>query len=198
MRYEKGHKETTHRHILETASARFRRDGVENVGVSEIMAEAGLTHGGFYSHFASKADLVREAVNDASRLSRERFAKRIDEGGLEHWIRFYLRDAHRDHPESGCVAAALVAELARQPESTRATFTDNFHRLFSDIEGHLPPGTPPKRRRQLAIGIFSTVMGALQLARAAGDSALSEEILEGGIASALALAQAPAAEKEPS
>ena len=83
MRYEKGHKEATRQRIVETAAARFRKDGIEGVGVADLMAEAGLTHGGFYSHFASKEELVREAMNAASSRSQANFAQRIAESGLE-------------------------------------------------------------------------------------------------------------------
>ena len=189
MRYEKGHKETTRQRILETAAARFRRDGLEKVGVAEIMADAGLTHGGFYSHFKSKEELIREALGVASNQSRKRFARRIEEGGLENWIRSYMRPEHRDHPENGCAAAALASELARHPKSSRAKFAGNFERLFTEIAEQLPRGGTPARRRAKAIGIFATMMGAIQLARASGDAALSDEILESGIENALALAE---------
>ena len=66
MRYEKGHKETTRRRIIETAAARFRKDGIEGVGLADLMAEAGLTHGGFYSHFSSKEALVQAAMEEAA------------------------------------------------------------------------------------------------------------------------------------
>src|SRR5277367_6434987 len=126
MRYEKGHKETTRRRIIETAAARFRKDGIESVGVADLMAEAGLTHGGFYSHFASKEDLVKAALEEASAHSVRNFARRIEEGGLEAWIRGYLRKEHRDHPEKGCVAAALGSEVVRHPKTTRKVFSENL------------------------------------------------------------------------
>jgi TetR/AcrR family transcriptional repressor of nem operon len=188
MRYEKGHKETTRRRILETASVRFRRDGIDGVGVADLMSEAGLTHGGFYSHFSSKEDLVRQAVEEASLRSQERFNRRIEEGGLEAWIRNYMRSGHRDHPELGCVVAPLVSEIARHPKATRAAFTGILSEVLASIETHLSAVKSPARRRT-AIAIFATVMGSIQLARAVSDSGLSEEILEAGLASALALAR---------
>ena len=189
MRYEKGHKEATRQRIVETAAARFRKDGIEGVGLADLMAEAGLTHGGFYSHFSSKEDLVRAAVEEASCVSSSRFAKRTEEGGLESWIRFYLQTSHRDHPERGCVAAALVGELARHPDSTRESFTENLSKVISSISGLLPGRQTPEVKRRTAIAIFSTLIGALQMARAVSDPALSEEILEAGTNTALAMAQ---------
>ncbi len=107
MRYEKGHKEATRQRIIETAAARFRRDGLENVGVAEVMAEAGLTVGGFYSHFYSKEELISEALEAAACQSRGRFERRMEEGGLENWIRMYMRLENRDHPEIGCAVGCF-------------------------------------------------------------------------------------------
>lgn len=191
MRYEKGHKEETHRKIVETAAARFRKDGIESVGVADLMAEAGLTHGGFYSHFSSKEDLVRAAMEEASCHSASNFARRIEEGGLEQWIRSYLRTGHRDHPEKGCAAAALASELARRPKSSRKVFSESLERLTDSIVSHLPASLTPAEKRRTAIAIFSTLMGALQMARAVVDPAHSEEILEAGTACALKLAGIP-------
>lgn len=189
MRYEKGHKETTRRRIIETAANRFRKDGIEGVGLADLMAEAGLTHGGFYSHFSSKEDLVKAAMEEAASRSAEKFNQRIEEGGLEAWIRSYLRTGHRDHPEQGCALAALASELARHPKATRKGFTERLEKLTSAIESHLPAGMASALKRKTAVGIFSTLVGAIQMARAVDDPGLSDEILESGIASALTLAQ---------
>jgi AcrR family transcriptional regulator len=170
MRYEKGHKEATRHRIVETAAARFRRDGIDAVGVADLMGEAGLTHGGFYSHFSSKEELVRAEV------------------GLEGWIRHYLRPGHRDHPERGCMVAALGSELARHPAGTRSVFGKKDGTLMGELIKQLPETIPAARRRQVAVGVFATMVGALQLARLNRDDAASAEILEAGIASALALA----------
>jgi AcrR family transcriptional regulator len=189
MRYEKGHKETTRRRIVETAAARFRKDGINGVGLADLMAEAGLTHGGFYSHFASKEDLVQAAMEEASSRSAQRFSQRIEEGGLEAWIRSYLRTGHRDHPERGCAVAALASELARHPKSTRQGFTERLVKFTAAIQSHLPSTMTPARKREIAVGIFSTLIGALQMSRAVNNPRLSDEILEAGIVSALTLAQ---------
>jgi AcrR family transcriptional regulator len=189
MRYEKGHKEATRRRIVETAAARFRKHGIGEVGLADLMAEAGLTHGGFYSHFASKEDLVREAMEEASNYSVRNFERRIGEGGLEAWIRGYLRAGHRDHPEGGCVVAALASELARHPKMTRESFSANLAGRIAAIESHLPARLSRAQKRKTAIGIFSTLVGALQMARAVTDPKLSDEILEAGITTALSLAK---------
>ncbi len=189
MRYEKGHKEATRKRIVETAAASFRKDGIDNVGVADLMAQAGLTHGGFYSHFSSKEDLVQAVMEEAAAHSVQNFGRRIDEGGLEAWIRGYLRTGHRDHPELGCVVPALAAELARHPVASRQTFTDRLATLAKAVEPHLPAKMSPALKKKTAIGIFSTMVGALLMARAVNDPQLSDQILEAGITSALALAQ---------
>ena len=189
MRYEKGHKEITRRRIIETAAARFRKDGIEGVGVADLMAEAGLTHGGFYSHFASKEDLVRAAIEEASGDSAQNFDRRVQEGGLEAWIRGYLRTGHRDHPEKGCIVATLATELARHPGSTRKGFTQKLEKVTTAITEHLPTHIAPALKRKTAVGIFATLVGAIQMARAVDNPELSDQLLEAGIASALTLAQ---------
>ena len=190
MRYEKGHKQATRQRIIETAAARFRRDGIEAVGVADLMAEAGLTHGGFYSHFKSKEDLIQAAAQEAATQSRARFFQRTSEGGLEAWIRGYLRTEHRDHPERGCPVPTLAAELARHPKSTRTGFAEILERFPEAIDPFLP-ALPPAAKRKMAFGIFGTLIGSMQMARAVTDPAMSDEILEAGIQSALRLAQAP-------
>ena len=195
MRYEKGHKEETRQRIMETAAARFRKEGIESVGVADIMAEAGLTVGGFYSHFSSKEELVREAMNASSDRSRIRFDQRIEEGGLESWIRYYLSPGHRDHPEVGCSAAALGAELARHPKASRECFGGNMDRVVRAVEKHLPASIKPAQRRKTAIALFSMLIGAVQMARTVTCAEMSEEILAAGLAAALALAQIPQSKK---
>src|SRR5215207_9759147 len=106
MRYEKGRKEQTRKRIVDVASARFRARGIEATGVAGLMADAGLTHGGFYAHFRSKDDLAREAIAEAHAQSRETWTKEVQaakergEDGLETIVRRYLRTAHRDRPEA--------------------------------------------------------------------------------------------------
>jgi len=185
MRYEKGHKEATRQRIVETAATEFRRNGIDGIGVADVMAKAGLTHGGFYSHFKSKEELVRAAIEEAAKKSR--FRKIAEEGGsLEQLVRMYLRPETRDEPERGCAIAALVSEIGRHSLQTRKGLTTSVERLVGIIESRLPEGMAD--RRKTAIGIFSAIMGALQLARTVSDKKLSDQILEAGIEAALNLA----------
>ncbi|WP_158813420.1 TetR/AcrR family transcriptional regulator [Methylocapsa sp. S129] len=195
MRYEKGHKDATRKHIVKVASERFRRDGVEAVGVAGLMADAGLTHGGFYSHFASKEELVRAATVDALEGGRAQLARAAIDGGLEGIVRAYLRPAHRDASARGCAFAALTPEIARHPRATRATFTGEFKAHVDLIASHLPEKDAGENQRA-ALAIFSLMMGALQLARAVVDKDLSDRILQSGTDAALALANAGAVARD--
>jgi TetR/AcrR family transcriptional regulator, transcriptional repressor for nem operon len=188
MRYEKGHKDATRKRIVDVASKRFRKEGVEAVGLAGLMADAGLTHGGFYAHFKSKEDLVREAVTDAFGQSNAGFerAARDNDDGFATIIHGYLTPEHRDRPDLGCVAAALVSEIARHTEPTRQAFTGRLNDLINLVEAQLPTA-PPGRRRKCATAIVALMMGSLQLARAETDTARSAEILESGAEAAFAL-----------
>jgi AcrR family transcriptional regulator len=188
MRYDKAHKDITRQRIIEVASQRFRRDGIAAAGLAGVMADAGLTHGGFYAHFDSKEALVRETLTEAFGRTNQEFAQRAEEheGGLEAVIRHYLSPSHRGRSDKGCAAAVLAPEIARHPNATRRVFNAQLDPLIGLIEAHLPEG-PEDARRSAAIGIFSVMMGALQLARAQPDPLLSDRILESGIAAALIL-----------
>jgi TetR/AcrR family transcriptional repressor of nem operon len=189
MRFEKGHKAATRQKIIENAAARFRQDGIAATGIAGLMADAGLTHGGFYAHFGSKEELVREAVEAAAAASQARLQRAgAQASGLEGYIRAYLRPAHRDAPAQGCVIAALGAELARHEPETRAAFSVQIETLLARIADQLPAEQSPEARREAAIGIFGVMNGTLQLARAVADEALSNQILASGIAAALKLA----------
>jgi AcrR family transcriptional regulator len=188
MRYEKGHKDTTRRHILDVASAQFREKGVAAVGLAGIMAEAGLTNGAFYTHFESKEDLVRAVLLDALTRREQRLRANLDSNiGLEATLRDYLSTRHRDGAGAGCPTAALVAEIARHPKKTRDAFTEKFSDIIPLISAQMPDGTADERRRN-AMAIYAIMVGALQLARAVNDKKLSDEILENAVEAALRLA----------
>lgn len=191
MRYEKGHKDATRRKILDVAGRQFRRDG-SAAGVATVMAEAGLTHGGFYAHFKSKDALFAAALAEVQQTGCDAIAKLAAEGGIAAVIRAYLRPQHRDRPERGCAAAALAPEVARAGRLARSVFTAESRRYFEVLAAALPPAVPPVRRLSTAIGVFGAMMGTLQLARAVSDPELSDQILEAGAAAALRLAQVEA------
>jgi AcrR family transcriptional regulator len=177
MRYEKGRKDTSRRRIMDVAVERFRSDGIAGSGLATIMKDAGLTNGAFYPHFPSKADLVRETLSDA--LSKQAIWLRevLDEGGLDRVIDIYLSPEHRDNPGLGCASAALLPELARQPEETRGMYAKQSRILVLLLAETLPPDV--EAREDVACAIFATLIGTLQLARAV-DKETSGRILQAG------------------
>ncbi|GAA0904645.1 TetR/AcrR family transcriptional regulator [Rothia nasimurium] len=192
MRYEKGHKEQTRQKIIEAASERFRSDGIDAVGVVSLMNDVGLTQGGFYNHFGSKEDLVRECVATGASTAAERMAAKVAASRGDSYralVNNYLSSDHRDHPETGCVAATLSAEVARRPSETRAAFTEGYGGMVELIVSTLPDAVRGKRRRALAMSVFSSLVGSLSLARAVDDTTLSDEILSLGRQSAMELVE---------
>jgi TetR/AcrR family transcriptional repressor of nem operon len=190
MRYGKEHKEETHRKVVEAASRRFRKDGIEATGVVDLMADVGLTHGGFYAHFSSKETLVKEAIAAASLKSRTHLQREIDKARaegrdpLEAIVRTYLTTLHRDRPDRGCCVAALGSEIARHPRKTREAFTEGLDKTLAIIASALPESATSQRKEK-ACAVFSTMIGTLQLSRAVSDSALSQSVIDAGIAAAL-------------
>jgi AcrR family transcriptional regulator len=189
MRYDKEHNDLTRQRILDVASRQFREDGVAAVGLAGIMTEAGLTNGAFYTHFKSKEDLVRAVLSNALGMREQTLRTASESGaGLEATIRDYLSSRHRDHPGRGCPTAALVAEIARRPKRTRDAFTDRVSKFIALIASQLRAGSASERRRN-AVAIYGMMVGTLQLARAVNDKRLSDQILQGGVSAALALAR---------
>jgi len=185
MRYEKGRKEASRQKIMEVAAERFRSDGIAATGLAAIMSDAGMTNGAFYPHFKSKAELVRETV--AAATSATRFGDLIAEDGLETAIATYLSPEHRDDPGQGCPLAALLPELARQPLETRRVYVDNFLALARQLGSALPAKT--KDPEAVAMAIYATLIGSVQLARAAEGTDLSDRILAAGRDAVRALAE---------
>ena len=187
MRYDKGHKDASRQRIMEVAGARFRSDGIAATGLAAIMSDAGLTNGAFYPHFKSKADLVRESVAAAMDDQCRALRQIIADGGLEAALAAYLSPEHRDAPESGCTLAALLPELARQPLDTRSVYMERFLEAAAEIASSLPPEISDST--DVAIAIYATLIGTLQLARAVSGTPLSNRILNSGKEAARELAR---------
>jgi TetR/AcrR family transcriptional repressor of nem operon len=186
MRYEKGHKDATRRHVIEVASKQFRKGGIDAVGVAAVMSAAGLTNGAFYSHFKSKDALVKESICAALEEQKGTLREAVRSGRLEDAVRYYLSPQHRDDASSGCPSSALIAELSRQPRQTRSAYADGLSGLFDLLVEGLP-GESLDARRSKAISLLGTMIGVLQLARAVTDKALSAEMLSSGLNAALAI-----------
>src|SRR5947207_5347406 len=140
MRYDKNHKQATRQRIVEAAGRRFKRDGIDGAGLAAVMSDAGLTNGAFYAHFASKEDLVANALADQLRAQRQSLdSQPSDRAGLEAFIRSYLSPEHRDQRADGCPSAALLDEVARRPAATRQVFTAELMAEIDDIASRLDP-----------------------------------------------------------
>lgn len=169
-------KAASHERIVKAASRRIRRDGVDNVGVAELMNQAGLTHGGFYRHFESRDDLVAEAIAEALAQGSQRVqasAKLSGPSALAAIVDGYLSRLHRDKPETGCAVAALPTDVARCGPRARAAYSRQV-RAYLELLTDLTPDRDPDQAHL----ILASVVGALLLARAVDDRGLSDEILE--------------------
>lgn len=157
--------------IVETASALFRERGYDGVGVAELMAAAGLTHGGFYKHFASKADLMAEAMQYGFAHSAEKLAG----ASREQFIAGYLSRQHRDNKGQGCVMSALGTDASRQSETIKATFAAGLKQQLAQLSQEQDADG---KRRADVIDTLAHLVGAMVLSRACpDDSPLADEIL---------------------
>jgi len=157
--------------ILEAASRLFRERGYDGVTVAEVMGAAGLTHGGFYGHFASKEELIAETL--AMTLARTVYP----EADLAAYATAYLSPQHRDDRAGGCPVAALGGETIRQSAETRAAMTAGLRRQIDRFTA-TAPGASAAERRRAAIGSWAAMLGGVILARLSDDPALSDEVLE--------------------
>jgi TetR/AcrR family transcriptional repressor of nem operon len=181
MRVSKEKAAQNRQDILTAAARLFREQGVSATGVDAITEDAGLTHGAVYSHFGSKEAIAAEAMRLAFQGSKRRWQRLAERKGVEKAftaiVAEYLSREHRDAPGQGCVVAALGADVARQPQSVREAFTEEFKDALAFL-AEMMPGDDPARRREDAIAAFAAMAGALMLARAVSDETLSDVILK--------------------
>ncbi|MGH7789826.1 MAG: TetR/AcrR family transcriptional regulator [Candidatus Binatia bacterium] len=181
MRVSKEAAADNRRRILTAAARLFRTHGIDRAGVDAITQAAGLTHGAFYSQFESKEEVVAEALGLVLDASRELWAHDASakdrKDSLEGIIERYLSPRHRDSLGAGCAVAALGSDIARQPKKVRRVFTRRLAEGLELLAG-LVPGRVASRRYDKAIRLYSTMVGALILARAVDEDALSRRILQ--------------------
>ncbi|MGA7778026.1 MAG: TetR/AcrR family transcriptional regulator [Paraburkholderia sp.] len=184
MPWDEKHKQTTRERIVAVAARAIRARGPNGVSVAEIMKEAGLTHGGFYAHFASKDDLLAEATRYAT-METLQFLEKLaaDAAGrtpaLADIADAYLGDLHCAHPERGCVLAACGAELARADDATRSVLRENVRSYLTWLQGRGDgdDGAHRGKTEREAIGTLATMIGGIILARAVGDPAEAAKVL---------------------
>lgn len=162
--------------ILTEAAVLFREKGFDAVSVAEVMKAAGLTHGGFYGHFASKDDLIAETVAHVT----------TGEGGGKGFNAFaasYLSPRHRDASGQGCPTAALASGLRHQSAEARqamaAGIEDQLSRIAAAIQRDSTVGIDPAELRRRAIGSWSAMVGAVIMARSVEEPGLADELLAG-------------------
>lgn len=185
MRVTRAESEKNRERITETAARLFRERGFDGIGVAELMKVVGLTHGGFYGHFSSKEDLMAQACEHALKRSLDALQHAAEHGGenaLSAVASTYLSATHRDQPADGCMLAALGAEAARHDSPVRGVFTQGV-RSVVDALTQLLPGDSTGRKRERALTIYASMVGAIVLARAVDDAELSEEMLKSVLAS---------------
>jgi TetR/AcrR family transcriptional regulator, transcriptional repressor for nem operon len=179
MPWSRDHKAQTREKIIDAAAAAFRARGAGSVALSDVMKEAGLTHGGFYAHFKSKDDLIAAALKSVNEVRLARFDDAPARSGaskLDAAVDVYLTSRHREHPEDGCTIATLGSELARVNGKARAQIDANARAWLAAFADCAPGSTQACRSRE-ATGAFAAMIGGLILARAVEDPHESDRIL---------------------
>lgn len=172
-------KALSHERIVDAAARAIRREGYAGVGVADVMKEAGLTHGGFYAHFPSRDALLAAAMERAGRDGADRIIKSMAErqaqgaSPLRAWVETYLSDKHLANCEGGCPVSALASEMPRQSPEVQEVSAARVQRLVGAVRQVLPASAG----EHAAAAVTSTLVGALQLARALGDSAEGRAVL---------------------
>jgi len=178
MKVTKAQAQANRAHIVETASTLFRERGYDGVGIADLMAGAGFTHGGFYKHFGSKADLMAEAATCGFAQTAAK-AEGVD---AMEFVKHYLSREHRDAPGDGCTMAALCGDAARQTESIKTAFAAGVESLLANLAnqcGATEEGDQCGDARAKRIDVIAQVIGAIVLSRACpDDSPLADEILD--------------------
>jgi TetR/AcrR family transcriptional regulator, transcriptional repressor for nem operon len=183
MGYSQAQKAENRQRVLENASRQIREHGIEALGVADCMRSAGLTHGAFYGHFASRDALIVEALEYALSQSKERMAaQEIDAGKrgetpLQSIAEALLDERHVKNPGSGCALCALAGEARHANPDIRAMLTRYLHGLTSRVAHATSSGD-----EKSALGIVATIVGAITLARAVDDDELARSILSSSLA----------------
>ena len=177
-------KEATHERIVGAAARAIRRSGYSGTGVADIMKDAGLTHGGFYAHFASREAMLAEAADQAGAESVATLtrvaAAAPPQQALRSLIRAYLSKEHVEDAETGCPVAALGSEMPRQAASVRRAATRRIKEVIDLVTRYSPDrGEPGSHAR--ALTTVATMVGALVLARAVDDPRLSQALREASL-----------------
>ncbi|WP_158749270.1 TetR/AcrR family transcriptional regulator [Acidobacterium sp. S8] len=182
MRYRPEHKAEVHQKIVKDASRRVRTEGLNGAGVAAVMRDTGLTHGGFYKHFESKDELLLESLREAFREIADNLAHAAEQSRSEEpWkaiVKTYLSLEYCDHAERGCPLTALGPELARVDKGMKGQI---LAELVNYKDRMLPfmPGRRSTDKERAFFAIFSTMIGAVEIARILPEPAMREKVLAG-------------------
>lgn len=174
MKVTKAQAEANRAHVVETASKLFRERGFDGIGVADLMAAAGFTHGGFYKQFGSKADLMAEAM--ACGIAQT--TAMSDGVDAPTFVGHYLSREHRDARSTGCTMAALGADAARQPDLVRVAFEEGVENLVATLMRKSGASADAAQVRARILDTLAHAVGALVMSRACpDDSPLADEFL---------------------
>lgn len=174
-------KEENYQRLLSIAAKAFRRKGLDGVSVPELMKAAGLTHGGFYRHFASRDELVAEALDRAFDDARVDLIEELkpDASGslLPGFIETYLSPHHRDNPGRGCVLAALSSDVQHGSKGARNVYTQRFRRYIREITELMHADGDEEK----AMALLSLLAGSVIISRALSDESLAKSVLDASL-----------------
>ena len=180
MRYEPDHKARVHRRIVRNASRQLRSKGLNGPAVTTLMKAAGLTHGGFYRHFGSRDDLVVEAIDESLEELRDRLIAAAKQAepceGWKAMVRSYLSLEPCDRPDEGCPIAALAPDMARTRPALKQRIAAAVLKLRQEILPFMP-GHSAEEKAANFLAIFSSMVGAIAIARTMPDPAVRQRIL---------------------
>jgi TetR/AcrR family transcriptional repressor of nem operon len=180
MRYRPEHKAEIHQKIVKDASRRIRNEGITGAAVSAVMQDAGLTHGGFYKHFGSKDELLMESLSEAFRDIADRLAQAAEQSQPETaWkaiVKTYLSLEYCDHFEYGCPLTALAPELARIDQAMKPRIFEELKKYRSRMLPFMP-GRRTADKERAFFAIFSTMVGAVEIARMLPEPVMREKVL---------------------
>ncbi|WP_378946275.1 TetR/AcrR family transcriptional regulator [Mesorhizobium sp. ANAO-SY3R2] len=198
MRASRKQAEENRKRVIAASSALFRERGFDGIGIVDLMKSAGLTQGGFYKQFASKEDLSRVACEQAHDENLVFWRDYLDgatddQKALAAFVRAYLSPTHRMQPDKGCMLAALAPEARRREQPVRAVFAKAIDD-YAEMLCPLMPAANGAEQRKAALALLAQMVGALSLARAVPDPAVSDEILDAAVQAITTgiAAQAPA------
>jgi len=180
MRYSLEHKAEIHQKIVKDASRRVRVEGITGAAVSAVMRDAGLTHGGFYKHFASKDELLMESLSEAFQEITDRLVQAGKQSEPETaWkaiVETYLSLQYCEHVEYGCPLTALGPELARANKAIKPRIFEELKKYKSRMVPFMP-GQRTADKERAFFSIFSTMVGAIEIARMLPEPVMREKVL---------------------